>query len=255
MGLFERKTTGVLSVFYTAGFPLLEDTTRIAESLEHAGADLIEIGIPFSDPVADGPVIQQSNTTALQNGMTVSILIDQVRDLRSKVTLPVILMGYFNPLMQYGFDKFCVDAAAAGVDGMIIPDLPIDVYERECKSFVEASGMKMIFLISPATAEERIRRIDKVTDGFIYAVSASSTTGAKGNFSEAQEVYFKRLRDMKLKNSFLIGFGISDHGTFSKACQYGSGAIVGSAFISMIGSSPDLQGDTIKFVQGLRQTA
>lgn len=253
--LFDRKREGILSVFYTAGFPALNSTVGIAENLEKAGVDLIEIGIPFSDPVADGPVIQQSNGVALLNGMTVSMLIEQVRELRGKVKLPVILMGYLNPLLQYGFEKFCRDAAAAGADGMIIPDMPLDVYDREYKSSVEACGMKIIFLVSPTTPEDRINRIDRASDGFIYAVSASSITGARGGFSEAQEVYFKRLRDMKMKNPFLIGFGISDHATFIGACKFGSGAIVGSAFISMLGEAADLESGTAKFIRGLRGTA
>ena len=250
--LFSEKKSNILNVFYTAGFPTLTDTVAIAHQLEQAGADIIEIGIPFSDPIADGPVIQESNKIALDNGMTLKILLQQVIEVRAKVNLPVILMGYINPIMQYGIENFCKDAAAAGVDGVILPDMPMDEYQAEYKSIFESYGLSNTFLISPTTSEKRIRQIDDATDGFIYAVSSSSTTGAKQGFNPEQESYFKKLQSLKLKNPFLIGFGISNHQTFSKACEYASGAIVGSAFISLLRDSKDLRRDVQKFVKELR---
>jgi len=247
--LLAAKPKNILSVFYTAGFPKLSDTVSIAKSLENAGADIIEIGIPFSDPVADGPVIQSSNKVALDNGMNLKLLLEQVREARKEVELPIILMGYINPVLQYGMDKFCKDAAAAGVDGVILPDLPLFEYETEYKSLFEKNGLKNIFLISPTTSEERIRKIDDASDSFIYAVSASSTTGAKNGFSLEQEDYFKRLQKLKLKNPFLIGFGISSNETFKKASEYSFGAIVGSAFVTLLKNSKDISLDIPKFIQ------
>lgn len=250
--LFTEKKNSILSVFYTAGFPKLNDTIEIAQQLEKVGADIIEIGIPFSDPIADGPVIQESNKIALDNGMTVKILLEQVKEIRATVKLPIILMGYLNPVMQYGIEKFCADASAAGVDGMILPDMPMDEYQTEYKSLFESHGLSNTFLISPTTSEKRIRQIDDATNGFIYAVSASSTTGAKKGFDDKQVDYFKKLKSLKLENPFLIGFGISNHETFSKAGEYASGAIVGSAFITLLKGSNDFKLDIQKFVSMLK---
>lgn len=253
--LFNRKKDNILSVFFTAGFPKFEDTIVIAQFLEAAGVDLIEIGIPFSDPIADGPVIQDSNKTALKNGMTLKKLLVQVVEIRKTVKLPIILMGYVNPVIQYGFEKFCKDASAAGVDGLIIPDLPLDEYQNEYRESVDAYGLKMIFLISPTTSEERIRKIDETSDGFIYAVSASSTTGARVGFSEDQVSYFKRLKRLQLKNSFLIGFGISNYESFKEVSQFGAGAIIGSAFITLLKESKNLEDDINGFVRKVRGLA
>src|SRR5579859_5982727 len=250
--LFARKSKNILSVFYTAGFPGLDDTARIATALEAAGADLIEIGIPFSDPVADGPVIQESNKIALDNGMTLRRLMGQVREIRNDVKIPIILMGYVNPVLQYGFDDFCRDAAAAGIDGVILPDLPLFEYETEYKKLFDQHGLKNIFLISPTTSEERIKKIDAVSNGFIYAVSASSTTGASGEFTPEQENYFKRLQGMKLQNPFLIGFGVSNKTSFDKACQFGAGAIVGSAFIRVLKTARDLTKEISNFAREIK---
>ncbi|MBS1488696.1 MAG: tryptophan synthase subunit alpha [Bacteroidetes bacterium] len=232
--LFQQNRGKILSVFYTAGFPQRDDTVAIAQELEKAGADMIEIGIPFSDPVADGPVIQQSNKVALDNGMNVKLLLEQIREIRKTVNLPILLMGYLNPVLQYGIEKFCTDARQAGVDGLILPDLPLREYETEYKSLFEQNNLFNIFLISPTTSEERIRQIDSLTNGFIYAVSASSTTGARNGFSSEQESYFKKLKQLQLKKPFLIGFGISNKATFLTACEYGAGAIVGSSFITLL---------------------
>jgi len=249
--LLAAKSKNILSVFYTAGYPKLNDTVSIAKALEDAGADIVEIGIPFSDPVADGPVIQASNKVALDNGMNLKLLLGQVNEIRKQVKLPIILMGYINPVLQYGIAKFCKDAAAAGVDGVILPDLPLFEYETEYKAMFEQHGLKNIFLISPTTSEDRIRKIDDASDSFIYAVSASSTTGAKEGFSSEQEGYFKRLQKMKLKNPLLIGFGISNNETFKKASEYSAGAIVGSAFIRLISEGKDLSTEIGGFVKGL----
>lgn len=251
--LFARKTQDNLSVYYTAGFPKLDSTVPIAKYLAEAGADIIEIGIPFSDPVADGPTIQASNKIALDNGMTLPRILEDVKEMRRQgVDIPVILMGYLNPVMQYGIEKFLPDAAGAGVDGLILPDMPVPEYETEYRSLFEANNLCNTFLISPTTSEERIRKIDEATRGFIYAVSASSITGARGTFTQEQISYFERLRDIQLTNPFLIGFGISNGETFSKASEYSSGAIVGSAFIDLLKQSTDLSADIGAFVKELK---
>jgi len=251
--LFQDKPTGILSVFYTAGFPSLHDAVPIAIALENAGVDMIELGIPFSDPVADGPVIQASSKVALDNGMNLGLLISQLKEIRKSVKIPIILMGYVNPVMQYGFERFCKDASEAGADGLILPDLPLEVFESRYRSFTEAAGLINVFLVSPTTSEDRIRRIDACSSGFIYAVSSSSTTGARTGFSEEQVSYFRRLAGMKLKNPMVIGFGISNHETFSAACDHAAGAIVGSAFINFLGNTPDGIEAIPQFIDRLRK--
>jgi tryptophan synthase alpha chain len=250
--VFNGKKENVLSVFYTAGYPALNDTVPIAQFLEKAGADIIEIGIPFSDPVADGPTIQASNKIALDNGMTVKLLLEQVKEIRKTVSIPVILMGYLNPVLQYGVEKFCKEASANGVDGLILPDMPLDEYVSEYKELMSSLSLSNIFLISPTTSEERIRKIDEVSTGFVYAVSSSSTTGAKTDFTSNQLKYFKKLKDMRLNNPFLIGFGISSRETFSTASEYASGAIVGSAFINLLKESNNFEADISDFVKKLK---
>ena len=250
--LFEKKNKNILNIFFTAGFPDLNDTKRIAESLEASGADIIEIGIPFSDPIADGPTIQESNKIALDQGMNLALLISQVKELRSTVTIPVVLMGYLNPVMQYGVEKFFRDAAEAGADGLILPDLPLHEYVNHYKALAESLNLSVSFLISPTTSESRIRQIDSVSSGFIYAVSSSSTTGAKKEFSEEQISYFKKLQSLDLENPFLIGFGISNFQTYSQACAYAAGAIVGSSFITALKESKDLPSDIKSFVQSFK---
>lgn len=249
--LFSRKKNNILSVFYTAGFPTLSDTIPTATELEKSGADVIEIGIPFSDPIADGTVIQESSNVALANGMNVSLLLKQVKEMRQTVKLPIVLMGYLNPIIQFGVEKFCAEASAAGVDGVILPDMPMIEYEKTYKQLFSRYQLLNTFLVSPTTSEERIRKIDAATKGFIYAVSSSSTTGAKGDFTLKQEAYFKRLQQLNLANPFLIGFGVSNQNTFATACRYANGAIVGSAFISHLRQQ---QGKNIKsFIDSIKQ--
>lgn len=240
--LFKRKKHGILSVFYTAGFPYLEDTVRIAEELEQAGADMIEIGIPFSDPIADGPVIQHSNNVAIGNGITLGIIFQQVEVIRKTVQLPIVLMGYLNPVMQFGMEKFVSECSRTGVDGVILPDLPVDEYVHRYKQLFEHYAVRFSFLITPTTSEERIRLLDACSSGFIYAVAASGTTGVRGAFTSDQQVYFHRLKEMQLKNPFMVGFGISTHATFNEACRYGSGVIIGSAFIQALAENVQVSG-------------
>lgn len=250
--LFERKKTNILSVYYTAGFPSLDDTLRIARYLQAAGADLIEIGIPFSDPVADGPTIQDSNKKALDNGMTLKLLFSQLADLRKHVDIPVILMGYINPVLQYGVDKFCAECEKCGIDGLILPDLPVTEYIQHYKAQFDAAGLKNVFLITPQTSESRIRQIDEYSDSFIYMVSSASTTGAKDHVLQNQVAYFQRVKKMALKNPTLVGFGISNHETFRVAAENSSGAIIGSAFIKLLEQSSDLEGDIRSFVKNVK---
>lgn len=250
--LFESKKDNILSVFYTAGFPTIESTSLIAETLAKAGADIIEIGIPYSDPIADGPTIQESNAVALKNGIKLSLILKLVKDIRKTVNIPIILMGYVNPVMQYGIERFAKEASEAGVDGVILPDLPMQAYLDEYKELFESVNLSNTFLISPTTSDDRIRKIDAVTDGFIYAVSASSITGAKGKFTDDQVAYFQKLKSMRLKNPFLIGFGISNYETFSTASSYGAGAIVGSAFINLLKDSKNVPADVASFVHSLK---
>ncbi|MFO8146579.1 MAG: tryptophan synthase subunit alpha [Gillisia sp.] len=221
----------LLSIYFTAGYPNLEDTTKIIKGLETSGVDFIEIGLPFSDPLADGPTIQESSTRALKNGMTTNKLFDQLKNIRDTVKIPLIIMGYFNPMLQFGIEKFCQKCQEAGIDGLIIPDLPVDVYNEEYKSIFETYGLLNIFLITPQTSEERIRFIDSVSSGFIYMVSSASVTGSTKGFGEETKAYFKRISGMNLKNPQIIGFGINDKESFNQATEFASGAIIGSAFV------------------------
>lgn len=229
--LFQDKKERVLSVYFTAGFPKLNDTTAIIHELVKNGVDLIEIGMPFSDPVADGPVIQHSSLVSLQNGMSVRKLFEQLKDIRQTIDIPLILMGYLNPVLQFGMEAFCKKCNEIGIDGLIIPDLPMDVYEEEFRPIFETNNLHNIFLITPQTSDERLKLIDEASSGFIYMVSSNSTTGAKSSVSDFQREYFERIRSKNLKNPRLIGFGISNADTFNNACQYARGAIIGSAFV------------------------
>ncbi len=221
----------LLSIYFTAGYPNSEDTFSIIEDLEKNGVDMIEIGLPFSDPLADGPTIQESSTIALKNGMTTEKLFSQLKDIRKTVKIPLIIMGYFNPILQYGVEKFCKKCEEIGIDGLIIPDLPVDVYSEKYQAIFEKHNLINVFLITPQTSVERIGFIDSVSNGFIYMVSSASVTGATSGFGEETKSYFKRISDMKLQNPQIVGFGISDKESFREAIQYSSGAIIGSAFI------------------------
>ena len=224
----------LLSIYFTAGYPNINDTVSIIQNLKKSHVDMIEIGLPFSDPLADGPTIQDSSTKALRNGMTSELLFKQLRDIRETVSIPLIIMGYFNPILQFGVEAFCKKCQEIGVDGLIIPDLPVDVYHEEYKSTFEKYGLINVFLITPQTSDERIRFIDSVSDGFIYMVSSASTTGAKTGFGNEQDVYFDRIAKMNLKNPQIVGFGISNNETFTQATKQAKGAIIGSAFIKYL---------------------
>lgn len=224
----------LLSIYFTAGYPDLENTVPIIEQLEKSGVDMLEIGLPFSDPLADGPTIQASSTKALKNGMSSEKLFEQLKNIRKTVEIPLIIMGYFNPILQYGVEKFCQKCQEIGIDGLIIPDLPVDVYHQEYQEVFEKYNLINIFLITPQTSKERIELIDSVSKGFIYMVSSASVTGAKNTFGDAQTDYFKKVEAMNLKAPQIVGFGISNKETFESAVQYTKGAIIGSAFIKMI---------------------
>lgn len=249
--LFKDKKENILSVYFTAGYPAPDDTVKVINTLEKHGADLLEIGVPFSDPMADGPVIQWSGNESLRNGMSVKKLFAQLKDVRPKASIPLILMGYLNPVMQYGFENYCQKAAECGVDGLIIPDLPFAEYVESYKPITEKYGLHMIMLITPETSEERIRMIDENTSGFIYMVSTASVTGAKNSFSEENLAYFRRVNEMKLKNPRLIGFGISNKETFDAACRESSGAIIGSKFITLLNSEPTIEAAAEKLIEAI----
>jgi len=247
--LFERKDKNILSIYFTAGYPELNDTLTIITELEKRGADLIEIGMPFSDPVADGPVIQHSSEIALKNGMTVHLLFEQLKEIRKSISIPLILMGYLNPVMQFGIDDFCKKCKEIGIDGTIIPDLPLEIYEEEFKEIFEENSLSNIFLVTPQTSDERIRKIDSLSAGFIYLVSSSSTTGVKGSVDEEQVAYFDRISKMKLDSKLLIGFGISDKESFERASCFANGAIIGSAFIKALNGDETIESKVKSFMQ------
>jgi len=226
-----KQDKKLLSIYFTAGFPQLEDTVPILEQLQEAGVDMIELGLPFSDPLADGPTIQESSTQALRNGMTTDKLFTQLEGIRDHIHVPLIVMGYFNPLMQYGVERFCKRCQEVGIDGLIIPDLPADVYHEQYQSLFQQYGLLNMFLITPQTPDERILYIDQVSEGFIYMVSSAATTGAQGSFGDTQQHYFQRIADMKLQSKLLVGFGISNAETYQAAVAHSQGAIIGSAFI------------------------
>lgn len=248
--LFRKKDKNILSIYFTAGFPQLNDTEEILNSLQKHGADMVEIGMPYSDPLADGPVIQNSSMKALKNGMTIKKLFAQLENNKTAIKLPLILMGYLNPVMQYGFQKFCSDAKDAGISGIILPDLPISEYENEYQKLFEKNELDFVFLITPETSEERIRKIDSLSKGFIYVVSSSSITGKKADM-KAQENYFKRIENMNLKNKILIGFGIQDHESFNQACQHAAGAIIATAYINTIENAESIDLATERFCNSI----
>ena len=229
-----NKKKNLLSIYFTAGFPDINDTLKIIKELDKSQVDMIEIGLPFSDPLADGPTIQKSSEKALSNGMTTNLLFDQLKDLRKISDIPGVIMGYFNPILQYGIEKFCSNCKDVGIDGLIIPDLPADIFKKNYKIVFEKYKLNMMFLITPQTSNERINLIDDLSKGFIYMVSSYSVTGAKDSFDKYQIEYFKRIKKLNLSNPLLIGFGISNKKTFQAACQNSNGAIIGSTFIKYI---------------------
>lgn len=245
--LFRTKKKNILSIYFTAGYPSLESAGEIILQLEKNGADMIEIGIPYSDPLADGPVIQQTSRIAIENGMTLNILFHQLMDIRKKTSVPLLLMGYLNPVIQFGFKRFCRKAADTGIDGIIIPDLPLSEYIKDHKDAVDDNDMKNIFLVTPDTSEVRIRQIDDLSTGFIYLVSSSSITGKTGSFGDEHLEYFKRISEMKLKNPVMAGFGIHDAGTLKQVFSFGFGAIIGSAYLRAIKGAENIDTVTAEF--------
>ena len=245
--LFAAKKNNVLNMYCTAGYPQLHSTTEVITALQNSGANIIELGMPYSDPLADGEVIQASSTAALHNGMTIATLFEQLKDIRKTIQIPIILMGYMNPVLQFGIEKFCAAAKAVGVDGIILPDLPMYEFETMYKPLFDKNDLKFIFLVTPETSEARIKKIDTLCNGFLYAVSSSSTTG-KNKAIEGQEDYFKKLQQLNLKNPILVGFGIKDKATFSAACKYTNGAIIGTAYIKALENSTDIAQTTKEFL-------
>ena len=249
--LFEQKQNRVLNVYCTAGYPQLNSTIEVMKALQDNGADIIELGMPYSDPLADGPVIQQSSSVALANGMTIKKLFEQLKDLRKEISVPVILMGYMNPVLQYGFEKFCTDAATVGIDGLILPDLPEHEFETEYGAIVKKHGLDFIFLVTPETSEARMQSLDGLSTGFLYAVSSSSTTGSDKDMTDVK-AYLQKLRDLKLKNPVLVGFGIKDKTTFEAACAYTNGAIIGTAYIKALAGQGNVADITRKFLETIK---
>lgn len=243
-----KKKENILSIYFTAGYPSLNDTTVVIKKLVENGADLLEIGVPFSDPVADGPIIQHSNTVAIENGMTVKLLFEQLKDIRKEVNVPLIMMSSLNPIMRYGFENFCKKCKEVDVDGLIIPDLPVEEYIDHYKSIVEENGLRNIILVTPASTDERIRLVDENTDGFIYMVSSSSTTGENKNFTSDFGTFANRLSAMKLKNPLITGFGIKDKKSFDQVCEFSKGGIIGSAFVKAVAETPDVAQNIEKFM-------
>jgi tryptophan synthase alpha chain len=255
--LFKKKKNKVLSVYCTAGFPQLEDTLTVMKALRENGADMIELGMPYSDPLADGPVIQASNTIALKNGMRISKLFDQLKGFRNKPPLGglgVFLMGYMNPILQYGFENFCADAAAVGIDGLILPDLPEYEYETEYGAIIKKYELDFVFLVTPETSDERVKKLDQLSNGFLYAVSSSSTTGKDKNMADVK-TYLQKIKNLKLKNPVLVGFGIKDKQTFEAACENANGAIIGTAFIKALEKTNNINKTTEEFLKSILNSA
>lgn len=254
--LFSTKKEKVLNIYCTAGFPQLDSTRKVMKALQENGADIIELGMPYSDPLADGPVIQHSSSIALANGMTIQKLFEQISDMRNTrsaagaLSIPVILMGYMNPVLQYGFEKFCADAAAAGVDGLILPDLPEYEFETEYGAIIKRHGLDFIFLVTPETSVERVKKLDQMSSGFLYAVSSSSTTGSDKNMMDVQ-TYLQKLKSLQLKNPVLVGFGIRDKSSFEEASRSASGAIIGTAFIKALENSSNEEKTIKQFLNSI----
>ncbi len=249
--LFGQKKKNVLNMYCTAGFPQLNSTVEVILSLQQNGADIIEVGMPYSDPIADGPVIQESNTRALENGINIGLTLQQLKERKDEVKVPLILMGYLNPVLQFGFENFCREAAEAGVSGLIIPDIPVDAFDKEYKKIIDKYNLAFIFLITPSTPVARIKALDKRSKGFLYAVSSPGITG-KQTAIDSQKTYFESLKKLKLKNPLLIGFGIRDRETFENACNYATGAIIGSAYIQALMQNTNVQETTEAFMKSIR---
>jgi tryptophan synthase alpha chain len=252
--LFKTKKREILNVYCTAGYPQLDSTLTVMQALQQSGVDIIELGIPYSDPVADGPVIQQSNQQALKNGMSVPLLFEQLKNFRETVHVPVVLMGYLNPVIQYGFEKFCMEAASVGVDGLIIPDLPAIAFEQEYQQIIKNARLDFIFLVTPETTEDRIKKLDTFSSGFLYAATSSSTTGTE-KVVDQTESYLKRLMGLPLQNPVLAGFGIKNHDGFNRICRYANGVIVGSAYITQLRNAIDIYAVTEPFIKFIRNGA
>jgi tryptophan synthase alpha chain len=248
--MFERKKKGILNIYTTAGYPNLNDTLAVMQHLQDNGADLIELGMPYSDPLADGPVIQESSSVAIANGMTIQVLFEQLKHMRQSIQVPVILMGYMNPVLQYGFEQFCANASTVGVDGLILPDLPEYEFETEYGAIIRKYNLDFIFLVTPETSEARLKKLDELSKGFLYAVSSSSTTGADKQMADVSN-YLTRLQRFKLKNPILVGFGIKDKASFNAACEFANGAIIGSAFIKALGSNENLKLTISNFISSV----
>ena len=244
---FKIKKENLLNIYCTAGYPQLDSTTEVMLALEQHGADMVEIGMPYADPIADGPVIQESNMVALDNGMNLPLLFKQLESVKDRMTIPVILMGYLNPVLQYGIEQFCADASHAGVSGIILPDLPMNQFEKQYRKLFKKNRLSFIFLITPETSEQRIRMADKLSTGFLYAVSASATTGNAVDIT-SQKRYFQKLKKLQLQNPVMIGFGINNQERFQNACSYAAGAIIGSAYIKMLGTQVPVGDGTKAFI-------
>ena len=246
--LFKEKKNNILSIYFTAGYPSLNDSIEIIKTLDECNVDLIEIGMPFSDPIADGPIIQNSSNIAIDNGMNLNVLFDQLADIRKITEIPIILMGYVNPVYQFGYDKFIKKILDCHLDGLILPDLPFDDYKIQFKPIFDKKNLSFISLITPNTSEDRIKQIDNNSNGFIYMVSSSSITGKKSSFNKNQIQYFNRINSLTLKNPKIIGFGISDKESFEQACKYSNGAIIGSNFIKSLDKN-DLSKSIRKYIR------
>jgi tryptophan synthase alpha chain len=254
--LFQRESNNILNVYCTAGYPQLNSTVKVMMALQENGTDIIELGMPYSDPLADGPVIQQSSSIALANGMTIKKLFEQLKDFRNPplgagISVPVVLMGYMNPVLQYGFERFCADAASVGVDGLILPDLPEYEFETEYGAIIKKNGLDFIFLVTPETSEERIKKLDELSTGFLYAVSSSSTTGSNKNMTDVKS-YLRKLKSLNLRNKVLVGFGIKDKTTFEAACANANGAIIGTAYIKALGEPGNVTDITRRFLETIK---
>jgi len=248
--VFKEKSKRILNVYCTAGYPALDSTMKVMASLQKNGADIIELGMPYSDPLADGEVIQVSSMKALANGMNIAVLFEQIQDMRKSISIPVILMGYMNPILQYGFEAFCKKAKEVGIDGLILPDLPLFEFEHSYGKIIKENGLDFIFLVTPETPEQRVKKLDSLTNGFLYAVSSSATTGKDKDFNVVAQ-YLQKLQNMQLKNPILVGFGIKDKATFDAATVHTQGAIIGSAYIQVLSKGGDIETSTSQFLNSV----